>query len=36
VGTWLLNASVTFPLANKGLRSETTTLVGIEYAFGGR
>jgi hypothetical protein len=27
---------VTFPLANKGLRSETTTLVGIEYAFGGR
>jgi Putative MetA-pathway of phenol degradation len=36
VGTWLLNASVTFPLANHGLRSETTTLVGIEYAFGGQ
>jgi hypothetical protein len=36
VGTWLLNASVNFPLANNGLRSETTTLVGIEYAFGGR
>ena len=33
-GSWLLNASITVPLSNRGLRPQTTTLVGLDYAFG--
>lgn len=34
-GTWLFNASVSLPLSNSGLRPRTTTLVGLDYSFGG-
>ncbi len=34
-GSWLLNASITVPLVNRGLRPQATTLVGVDYAFGG-
>lgn len=33
VGAWLLNASVTVPIVNHGLRPGPTTLVGVDYAF---
>ncbi|HEY8535887.1 MAG TPA: hypothetical protein VIL25_05540 [Vicinamibacterales bacterium] len=32
-GPWLLNASVTIPIVNHGLRPRATTLVGLDYTF---
>jgi hypothetical protein len=33
VGNLLISAAVLFPLSDAGLRSRTTTMVGIDYAF---
>lgn len=32
--TWLLNASISVPLTEAGLRPSVTSLVGVDYAFG--
>jgi hypothetical protein len=34
-GAWLINAGVTVPVRNHGLRSQSTVVVGLDYAFGG-
>lgn len=34
-GPWLVNAALTLPVVNHGLRSKRTFLVGLDYAFGG-
>lgn len=34
-GAWLLNAGVTVPVVNHGLRPRATAVFGLEYAFGG-
>lgn len=32
-GSWLVNGSVSMPVAHRGLRSELIAMVGLEYAF---
>ena len=32
-GSWLVNGSVSIPVEHRGLRSELTAMVGLEYAF---
>jgi hypothetical protein len=34
-GAWLVNAGVTVPVSNHGLRPQTTVVAGLDYAFGG-
>ena len=34
-GAWLVNAGLTVPVVNHGLRSPATVVVGFDYAFGG-
>ena len=34
-GAWLVNAGLTVPVVNHGLRSQATAVVGFDYAFGG-